>query len=300
MLTALAVAPGSTTRRMVQYEVAKVPVPPVPAALTIAGPLLPGNVTASNSSNYGIDGHDVAYDPVNQCGGQNKPAVGLVAAQNADATTSMNNFINAIPSGRVNNYTGVDGCSPDVQNVNNTSNQAFNTVYGLQGLVTSVQGAATNSYGTNPSSPNIGCYSCNPQQYSVTAVSGNLNLSGSTVDGYGILLVTGTLTLSGNFSYHGLILVVGQGQIVENGGGSGGITGAIVLANIGDNSGCGVAGGHCYSTNPTDQNLLSQLGNPVYNYPGGGNAGFHYDSCMIRDITAKANFTVIARREITY
>ncbi|PYS21145.1 MAG: hypothetical protein DMF72_18375 [Acidobacteria bacterium] len=60
--------------------------------------------------------------------------------------------------------------------------------------------------------------------------------------------------------------------------------------------------GHCYKTNPTDANLVfpKKLGAPIYDYPGGGTAGFNYDSCMIKDISGAANFVVVARREITY
>lgn len=281
---------------MVQYEVAKVPLPALPAALTLAGPL--STVNVDNSNNWYINGTD-------QCGVQNVPAVGTVAENtgnqaqmDAQATQSMNNFINAIPSQRDHYYTGVDGCSPDVQNVNHLSDQMFNTVDGLQGLVKSVEGAATNTYGTNPSTPDIGCFSCSPQRQRVTVVQGDMSLS--STDGYGILLVTGKLTLSGDFSFHGLVLVIGQGEIDENGGGNGGIVGGMVLAKIGDNSGCGVAGGNCYSTNPTDQNLLQHLGAPVWNYPGGGANGFNYNSCMLQTIVQAADFTVIARREITY
>ena len=105
------------------------------------------------------------------------------------------------------------------------------------------------------------------------------------------MLVTGSLTFGGDFSYHGLVLVIGKGELHENGGGSGGIKGALVLAKIGDDQ---------YPTNPTDSHLLNKLGAPVYDYPGGGTAGFNYDSCTIKDITGAANFVVVARREITY
>jgi hypothetical protein len=283
MLTSLAVSPTGA-RRMVQYEVARIPIPPVPAALTIAGPLT--NPIASNSNNYFIDGHDAAYDPVNQCGGMNKPAVGTISdTGNTDATNSMNNFINAVPASRLNNYTGADGCSPDVQNVNGISNSMYSTPQGLQGLVQSVEGAATQTYNSNPTITNWGT-ATNPE---VIVVNGDMNISAAT--GYGVLLVTGSLTFSGNFAWNGLVLVVGQGELHESGGGNKGITGALMLAKIGNAN---------YSTNPTDGNLLTQLGSPIYDYPGGGTAGFKYDSCVIKSITGKSNFTVLARREITY
>jgi hypothetical protein len=243
-----------------------------------------------------VNGNDVPFDPVKQCGGLNKPAVGTVSdSSTANATTSMNNFINGIPSGRVGNYTGSEGCSPDVQNVNNETNSAYNTPTGLQGVVSTIQHAATQTYNSNnPTISNLGTAAA-PQ---TIVVNGDLSLD--AVTGYGILLVTGTLSFSGNFSWNGLIMVVGTGAIIENGGGNGGIKGAMMVANIGDNSGCGTTGGHCYKTNPTDANLLPNIGAPTYDYPGGGTNGFNYDSCMIQDISGAANFVVISRREITY
>ena len=54
--------------------------------------------------------------------------------------------------------------------------------------------------------------------------------------GAGILIVTGDLTLSGNFSYDGLILVLGKGQVFRNGGGNGVIRGGILVGAYSDNS----------------------------------------------------------------
>jgi hypothetical protein len=150
-----------------------------------------------------------------------------------------------------------------------------------------IQNAAMQTYHTsNPAVTNFGT-DANPQ---VIVVNGDLTLSGST-PGSGILLVTGTLTLSGNFSWHGLILVVGKGALVANGGGNGEIDGAVVVANIGNAD---------YAANPTDANLLPQLGSPSFDWNGGGGNGIHYNSCSLNLSATAANYTVIARREITY
>jgi hypothetical protein len=106
------------------------------------------------------------------------------------------------------------------------------------------------------------------------------------------LLVTGTLTFSGDFTWNGLVLVIGDGNIQMNGGGSAQITGAMVVANI--------AGNSSYATNPTTANLATQLGSPTMNWSGGGGNGIKYDSCKLDLAVTASNFTVIARREITY
>ncbi len=295
MLTGLAITPGGSARRIVQYEVAKVNLPPIPAALTLSGPLNPALIGFPNSNNYVIDGHN-GTDPITgaACPGGDKPAVGtmtdvgktLPVPETATqvATDNRNTIINALA--RPDHYTGAEGCTPDVQNVMGTVNSDFTTVSGLNKVVHEIQGAATQTYGNNPSISNLGT-DANPQ---VIVVNGDLSLSGKT-SGAGILLVTGTLNLSGNFSWDGLILVIGAGVMNPNGGGNGQINGAIVIANIGNSN---------YPTNPTDANLLPNLGTPTFLWNGGGGNGIKYNSCDLNLAAAAANYTVIARREITY
>ena len=309
VLTALAVAPTSTSankaRRMVQYEVAKVDLPPIPSALTLAGPIDPAKIGFPNSNNYVVDGHNGTDPNTGLPCGPDKPAIGTVTdvgtgGANPEtplqvATDGRNNVITALP--RPNHYTGVDACTgnqPDVQNITNTVNPDYSTVSGLNAVVHSVQNAATQTLScpsgvcTPPTS--LGDSSATPPFLPVTVANGDLTLSGRT-SGAGILLVTGTLTLSGNFSFDGLILVVGNGVLNANGGGNGQMNGAIVVANIGNSS---------YATNPTDANLLSQLGSPTFNFNGGGGNGLHYNSCNINLSATAASYTVISRREITY
>src|SRR4029453_8111332 len=64
----------------------------------------------------------------------------------------------------------------------------------------------------------------------VTLVNGDLSISGN-VTGGGILLVRGKFSAAGPFSYTGLILVIGAGDIsLEDL--SGGITGGVYVANL--------------------------------------------------------------------
>ena len=97
---------------------------------------------------------------------------------------------------------------------------------------------------------------------------------------------------NGDFTYDGVILVVGNGIFQQNGGGTGAFTGAIVVANIAGNSN--------YATNPTVGNLATKLGSPSYANSGGGGSSLTYSSCAIDIGMNSSSYTVIARREITY
>jgi len=296
MLTALAVAPSSSSvikaRRMIQYEVARVALPPVPSALTLAGPN--PSITVPNSSSYQINGND---DPL--CGNnQNRPAIGTIGDGNLSgsgpsnqATDSRNDIITALtaPSVKTNKFSGVDGCTPDAQNVQNIANSLYTTPTGLNDIVHNVMNAATLTYpsGTSINAATFGT-TASPQ---VTVVNGDLSVSGNS-NGAGILLVTGTLTFSGTFTYNGVILVIGNGVLQQGGGGNGNFTGAVIVANIAGNSN--------YATNPTDANLAGTLGSPTWNWNGGGGNGLQYSSCAIDIGMKSASYTVVARREITY
>jgi hypothetical protein len=61
-----------------------------------------------------------------------------------------------------------------------------------------------------------------------TFVNGNATLEG----GAGLMIVTGNLLLSGNPDFTGIILVLGQGNVDRNGGGSGNVLGSIYIAKF--------------------------------------------------------------------
>lgn len=90
-----------------------------------------------------------------------------------------------------------------------------------------------------------------------TFVDGDCTLDG----GGGLLIVTGNLTLNGNPSFSGLILVLGNGNVLRNGGGNGDIYGAITVARFNSTGG-----------------FLP----PTFNTNGGGNSTLQYDSNALR------------------
>jgi len=304
VLTTLAVAPNAVApnkaRRMLQYEVARIALPPVPAALTLAGPN-PNITGLPDSTNFYVNGNDTSA-----CAGPPVPGVGTLTdvgngGQSATdiATQARNTFINSIPNDRKDHYLGADACAagqPDVQNVQNTTNSLYSSPVGLNGIVQDVSNAATQTYAGNTSNPpNLGTDAA-PK---VTVVDGDLTLTGAT-SGAGILLVTGQINFTGNFTFHGVLLVIGAGVLQASGGGSGDFHGAVVVANIGDNSMCAQGKDPCYTLHPTERNLRQTLGPPTMGWNGGGSNGVYYDSCNINLGLNTASYTVIARREITY
>jgi len=283
---------------MIQYEVAKISLPPVPSALTLAGPT--PNFSVPNSGNYKISGMDECPNA------QNRPAVGLIGdgtltqtASNTQADASRGTVIDALngPGVKTNNYTGSDGCAPDAQNVNNIANPLFSTPTGLNDIVHNVMNTAQSTYSGNTSlgTANLGWDTVNDVPApKVTVVNGDLTISGNA-KGSGILLVTGTLNYSGDFSFDGVILVIGEGAINQGGGGNGDFHGAIIVANI-----AGTNPGQNYAINPTTDNMSPVLGSPTWNFNGGGGNGLTYNSCNFTLGLNSASYAVIARREITY
>jgi len=114
-------------------------------------------------------------------------------------------------------------------------------------------------------------------------VNGNLNLTRWNQTGSGLLLVTGTLTYDPESTWSGIVLVIGQGILLwsDRGRGSGGINGAVLVANTRDASG----------------NLLATLGPASFTGAGGGGrrsssqGGITYSSCLVNSAGAQAPLT---------
>lgn len=300
-LTSLAITPGGA-RRMLQYEIARLMIPPVPGALTMVGPN--PFFGTPDSANFGVSGNDV--DTNGTCGAaglppadpQNKPGIGTttdvgISGESASqiASDSANTIAGALK--RPDLYKGVDACAttaPDVQNVIGVQ-PMYNTVDGLNSVVQAVTAAADQVFATNPS-PTAHQWGTDttPPTPKITVINGDLNTD-PPPGASGILLVTGAMNVSGSFNFNGTVLVIGKGYFNANGGGSGQINGALLVANIGNGS---------YATNPTNANLLPNLGSPYFNWNGGGTNFLQYDSCAVDVGSRHASFKVLARREVVY
>lgn len=90
-----------------------------------------------------------------------------------------------------------------------------------------------------------------------TFVDGDCTLT----SGSGMLVVTGTLTMRGNPNFNGVILVLGKGKLIRNGGGNGEIYGGITIAAFDRTSGNFTA--------------------PSFETNGGGNSTIQYDSTAL-------------------
>ncbi len=263
-VTALAVT-STGARRMTQYEIAAVYVPPLPGSITFDGSNPNFNPPSSNS--FTVDGND-------NCGqAPAKPALGGYDTNAANTLTADAN------ASRPNLYQGAGGI-PSVANVNTQLGQ-LTTVGGLEALVTNLTAVADQVLPANPSSVNLGT----PTSPLVTVIQGDFNAGNAS--GAGILLVEGTLTMTGNPNFDGEILVIGTGNIQKSGGGNGVVNGGILVANLYDSQG----------------NLLppsSAPGVPTISWSGGGTASINYDSCWLQKMQNRPVYRVMASHEEMY
>ena len=99
-----------------------------------------------------------------------------------------------------------------------------------------------------------------------TFVNGNASLEG----GAGILIVTGTLTMNGNPTFKGIILVLGDGVILRDGGGSGNILGSIYVARF------------ARSWPAAENGLSHPFLAPTFHTDGAGTSNLMYDSVWVQ------------------
>jgi len=279
IITALAIN-ATGARRMTQYEVAQVTVPPLPSALTLDGPIAAGapslNFPNSNANAYsGID-HGSTAECANPLS-VNMPGVGTISPGSTANITAPG----VIP--KPANYTGSSGSTPDVQPLSNKYLGPYSTIANLNTLVANITSVADQVLGSNPSPVNLGT-DANPI---ITVVQGDLDMG--TASGSGILLVTGTLSANGNPTFHGVVLVIGKGVVDIKGGGSGTWYGSLLIANTATDALGNTPG---LPANPP--------GTPTFSWKGGGNSTLQYDSCFTQGFAGHAVLRVLASREQMY
>ena len=285
VMTTLAVTP-SGSRRMVQAEAVQTIFPTLPGPLVFDGgnPLLvPAlNFSAPSSNAFTVSGMDTDQGSTAGAGCPVASNAAALGGTSATAVTTLTNDANGRPA----SYTGAPGTgSPSVANVS-TALGTLATVGGLESLVSSVELVAGNEGNVYTSSNPPGGIAhpgtiANPQ---VNVVEGDITLSGNWT-GAGILLVTGTLTFQGTPNYNGLILVIGKGNVIKNGGGNGTMDGSMLIANLYDSSG----------------NLLPTTaapGIPTMSWNGGGTVNFNYDSCWSKSMNGSLAYRIVAVREL--
>ncbi|HEX7771771.1 MAG TPA: hypothetical protein VF435_05075 [Pyrinomonadaceae bacterium] len=182
----------------------------------------------------------------------------------------------------------IDGCDPDGSNCGNGPNVApgdpailvsGNTpsflesvekarlfLYGSEGMMNAAinQGRYFTS-GAAAISSAAGLGASNSDGV-LTFVDGDLTLGPGNPSGQGTLIVTGKLTLDGNFNWNGVIMVLGDGNVLRSGGGHGNIYGAMFVAKF------------------AKVGLSSDVFQaPTFNTNGGGSANIQY-SCSAIDM----------------
>ena len=295
MITALAVT-NTGARRMTQYEVAGIALPPFPAALTMDGDG-PFMVPATSNA-FTLSGNDK-----HSCGpgGPNMPGIG---ATSDPADTQIVNDINNPPNGqpRPQNYTGAGGTTPNVYNVttyNPPMDNQFKYCPQIQQLYNNIAAVADQTFNTNNPTANLGT----PTAPKVTIVNGDFQLNSTNSGGAGVLVVTGNLTFSGNPNFDGIVLVIGTGAVsTAAGGGNGNLYGAMLIANC-FNAAKQWTGSTCDATNhnPGTGTNPCLPGAPTFNWAnGGGTYNVQYDSCWVNNLGNRVVYRVLASREEMY
>ena len=245
--------------------------PTIPAALTLNGGV--GLFDAPDSILFQFDGNDHGGS------GDNRNAIGVISDGDDRGVR------NAIPLNRVANYTGDGGLTPDVADIGGDLSGTLTTVSGLESMVDAISNLATDTYtpgfGNKAAIGDIGSAS----DRRVVLVNGDVDFGPG--DGYGILLVRGVATFVGNFSWNGLVLAIGQGEIHWNGGSNGSIRGGMFIAKTRDSATALAPMGPTRATR----------GDVRADFNGGGGTGILYDTAAIADAEGSFPYVPIAITE---
>ncbi len=293
LVTSMAVTPQGS-RRIGQYEVAAFSITPPPSALALDGPAAIFSPTPS-STNYFANGNNSGASAFTGPGGPAACAAtgpaqvpAISTGDTAGVTGIKNNLLG--PPNRQSNYTGTGG-TPSIVNSGPTgSNQLsgqWSTPSTLNALAASIGNGADVTYTCGIAPAGTPCNGSGPYGTDaapqITYVNGDFNFGSNS--GSGVLVVTGALNITGQSSFNGLILIIGQGVMNENGAGGGQFNGSIFLAKTNN------------STAPYAQ--LATLASPLIAWNGGGTNGIQYNSCWA-NIGNTMHYTVVASREEMY
>jgi hypothetical protein len=275
VVTLVSIARIGDATKTIEAVVRKAGFPPLPGALTLDGDV--GLFDAANSNLFQIDGNDQ--------GGSGNDEHAIAVTSGADVTE----VLDEIPDNREDNYPGAGNALPppaDVADVSGTMSSELLTVSGLESIVDSLAGAATDHYtpafGTEASIGSIG----GANDYRIVVVDGDCEFGPGT--GYGFLVVRGVLTVSGIFTWNGPILVVGQGELHWNGGGTGEVQGGVFIAKTRNDDED--------ATNPYGT-VASSLGSVIADFNGGGGNGILYNTQTIANAKGLLPYVPIAIRE---
>jgi len=239
-ITSLAVLPNGS-QKLVQYLVVPAPIalPPFGAALTLSGSNSIGNPVfqaPANNNGYAVKGD--SWDCNGNPAGAPAPvrAIGIYGDYPGGSyNPAVNGVVGGIPPPSTSpprtNYTGL-GAPPDVYYLSSAS--AFQTPSQLNALAQTIIQSAdavvpAGSWSTQTAFMNT--LGMSPSNMMTVVRDGDLDLSHWGNTGYGLLLVTGTYTFDPDNGWQGIILVIGDGKIINTDNtGSREIDGAVFVA----------------------------------------------------------------------
>ncbi|HTQ95470.1 MAG TPA: hypothetical protein VMH89_01615, partial [Candidatus Acidoferrum sp.] len=333
-ITALAVAPNGG-RRLLQYVVAPLIVsaaPSLPSTLYTNWPYFPAALTLDGNfvtfqspgvSSYQISGLDSNYPWPSPSGAAAAiSSIGYInAGDTADIQAEVNPDAQYYPGANVQTAPTIQAAMPSLCNLtsgiptqsclnaaptNILLRQSWMNPASLDSVMQDITNSADVVIPGSASSSDIHTLAplmtaTNPM---TIVVNGNLRLNGRGFVGYGLLLVTGTLTYDPDASWNGVVLVVGQGIFASSGSGSGGINGAVLVAQtrdsftndlitgntlgagcFGTQSGCNVLGGHHHHG----------FGSGYGSNPG---FGIIYNSGSVKSASGPLTYKVLSFHEI--
>jgi len=170
-------------------------------------------VAAGSSSVYNYSGFDNAA-------GEDLPAFGVTSTPDYNALSGQH-----LPDTQVKGFPYAVQQVPvsDLPTWLQTADEARELLIGLRTV------AQNNGRYFTPATPPTDFGS--PTTPKITFVDGDADLN--PADGAGLLICTGNLTIEGSAVYHGLILVLGAGNLTRTGGGNGTTLGSILVARFG-------------------------------------------------------------------
>ena len=296
-VTSLAVLPNGS-QKLLQYLVTASPItlPPFLAALTLAGSPVSGAAFSPPDSNplYYVKGDD--YDcNGNPVGGSAVHAVGVFTDPDKAAVMfSGNGGAGIQPPGMRAFYTGLGSPpTPDVANLTSSSPAfppALQTPSQLNAIAQAIIQSAdavvpAGSWSTQTAFMNS--LGMSPSNMMTVVRDGDLDLSHWSNTGYGLLLVTGTYTFDPDNGWKGIILVIGDGKVINTDNiGNREIDGAVFVAKT--NFAPGVA--------LPDPNLGGA--SVLFDDDMKGN-GIRYSSCWIKKAQPIGSYKILSFHEIS-
>jgi hypothetical protein len=254
---------GNGSQRMLQYVIAPITYNLIPpAALTLLGST--ATFTGPGAS-LTEDGADTIAAPGCAPGGASVAGIGVAGGADLNHVTGQNVTPTPTPP-----------APPGASLVTVATN--LQSVDALETLTRTVENNRDNPRLPGPQTQTVFLPWMSATAPATIAVDGDLDLSTWTGTGYGVLLVTGTLTYNPSSTWNGLVLVIGQGNVISTGSGGGGFLGAVVVASTRD------AGG-----------------NPNFgaaSWVASGGATIKYSSCWVNAVQQPITYKVLSFREI--